>query len=396
LFEDAIRYAREGFWVSPITADNWAKQSVELKAYADFARDFMPGGQTPGAGQRFSFPAQAETLSQIAETFGESFYRGALAQKIAAHAKATGGAMTEEDLAQHEADWVTPLGLEYHGYTLHEIPPSGQGIAALIALGILREHPHFDNFALESVESIHTQVEAMKLAFAEVHARVADPRFMKDDPNAWLNRDYLKAQARRIDPQRAQTYGPSDIARGGTVYLTACDDEGRMVSFIQSNYMGFGSGVVVPGTGISLQNRGQGFSLEASHPNHVAPRKRPYHTILPGFVTRAGQPVMSFGVMGAIMQPQGHVQMMVRMARFGQNPQAACDGPRWQVDAAQNTDLEASFGEKTIGALRAMGHTSPAAGSAFGFGGAQLMLKLPDGGYCGASDPRKDGLVAGD
>lgn len=396
LFEDAIRYAHEGFLVSSITAGNWAKQSMELKAYPDFARDFMPGGRTPRAGERFCFPSQAKTLQMIANSYGESFYRGALAAKITAHAKATGGALREEDLEEHEVDWVTPLGLEYKGYTLHELPPSGQGIAALIALGILREHPLFDTFALDSVESVHTQVEAMKLAFAEVHAKVGDPTFMKEDPQQWLSRDYLRAQAKRIDPKGAQTYGPSELAHGGTVYVTACDDAGRMVSFIQSNYMGFGSGIVVPETGIALQNRGAGFSLESGHPNQLGPGKRPYHTILPGFVTKAGQPVMSFGVMGAIMQPQGHVQMMVRMAKFGQNPQAACDGPRWQVDAQQNTDLEESFGEATLGALRAMGHTPPQAGSAFGFGGAQLMLKLPDGGYCAASDPRKDGLVAGD
>lgn len=396
LFDDAIRYAQDGFAVPPIEAANWAKQAEELHAYPDFARDFMPQGRAPQAGEYFNFPNQANTLREIAETKGESFYRGRLAQKIAAHAKVQGGALTEDDLAAHQVDWVEPMQMEFHGFTLHEIPPSGQGISALIALGILKEIPGFASLPPDSVQSVHYQIEAMKLAFAEVHARVADPAYMQDDPAYFLQRDYLMSRARLIDPNTAQKYGPSEIAKGGTVYLTATDEEGRMVSFIQSNYMGFGSGIVVPETGISLQNRGCGFSLEQGHPNQVGPAKRPYHTILPGFVTQAGKPVMSFGVMGAIMQPQGHVQMMVRMGLHQQNPQAAVDGPRWQVDSQQNTDLETHFGIETISALRAMGHTPPPEGSAFGFGGAQLMLKMPNGGYCGASDSRKDGLVAGD
>lgn len=396
LFKDAIRYAQEGFAVPAIASANWAKQAEELHVYPDFARDFMPEGRTPSAGDYFKFPAQAATLQEIAETKGESFYRGALAEKMAAYAAAGGGALSEADLAAHQVDWVEPMQMEFHGFTLHEIPPSGQGISALIALGILKEIPGFASLPPDSVQSVHYQVEAMKLAFAEVHARVADPAYMQEDPLHFLQPEYLASRAKQIDPHRAQTFGPGDIARGGTVYLTATDDEGRMVSFIQSNYMGFGSGIVIPDTGISLQNRGCGFSLDEQHPNRVGPSKRPYHTILPGFVSQEGRPVMSFGVMGAIMQPQGHIQMMVRMALHQQNPQAAVDGPRWQVDAEQNTDLESHFGSETIAALRAMGHTPPPAGSAFGFGGAQLLLKMPNGGYCGASDARKDGLVAGD
>jgi gamma-glutamyltranspeptidase / glutathione hydrolase len=396
LFEDAIRYAQEGFIVPPIEAANWAKQAEELHVYPDYARDFLPHGRAPQTGERFQFPAQANTLREIAETQGESFYRGELAKKIAAHAQAGGAALTEADLAAHQVDWVEPLQMEFHGYTLHEIPPSGQGIAALIGLGILKEIPDFAALPPDSVQSVHYQIEAMKLAFAEVHARVADPEYMQEDPQRFLQPAYLASRAKLIDPARAQTYGPSEIAGGGTVYLTAVDDEGRMVSFIQSNYMGFGSGIVVPDTGISLQNRGCGFSVVEGHPNRVGPSKRPYHTILPAFVTQAGQPVMSFGVMGAIMQPQGHIQMMVRMALHHQNPQAAVDGPRWQVDSQQKTDLEPHFGAETIAALRAMGHTPPLAGPAFGYGGAQLLLKMPNGAYCGASDARKDGLVAGD
>ena len=396
LFESAIRHARNGFAVSPISATNWARQAEELRNFDDFARDFLPNGVAPQPGERFHIPAQADTLAEIAATAGESFYRGRLAGLIARHARASGGQLDEADLAAHQPSWVTPLSVDFKGHTLHEMPPAGQGLSALIALGILEARSDFASLPLDDPYSVHLQIEAMKLGFADTHARVADPRFMTVAPQDLLAQDYLAARARLIDPLRAQVFGPGEIAPGGTVYLTAVDDEGGMVSFIQSNYMGFGSGIVVPGTGIALQNRGACFTLDPAHPNVVAPGKRPYHTILPGFVTRAGKPLLSFGVMGAIMQPQGHVQMMVRMAMHRQNPQAACDAPRWQVDAQQNTDLESSYGVDTVSKLRAMGHTLPAAGSAFGFGGAQLMLRLPNGFFCGASDSRKDGLVAGD
>ena len=396
LFEAAIRHARQGFAVGPVSAANWARQAGELRHFPDFARDFLPQGRAPLPGEVFRFPEQADTLEAIAASEGEAFYRGELAQRMARHAAAAGGCLGEQDLAAHRAEWVTPLELEFHGHTLHEIPPAGQGIAALIALGILGQLPEFAALSPDSPASVHLQVEAMKLAFADAHARIADRDAMTIDPLELLAPDYLARRARLIDPARAQRFGPGEIAGGGTVYLTAADDQGQMVSFIQSNYMGFGSGIVVPGTGIALQNRGACFTLDPAHPNRVAPGKRPYHTILPGFVTRQGQPLLSFGVMGAIMQPQGHVQMMVRMGLHHQNPQAACDAPRWQVDALQNTDLESGFGPATIAALRGLGHLPPPAGSAFGFGGAQLLLRMPNGHYCGASDPRKDGLVAGD
>lgn len=396
LFDVAIDYARRGFPVAAISAANWSRQASELGRFADFARDFLVDGKAPEPGVLFRLPGQADTLAEIAASAGESFYRGELARRIAAHAAATGGALDEADLASHQPEWVEPLSLDFHGLTLHEIPPAGQGIAALIALGILGRRAEFAALHPDSAASVHLQVEAMKLAFADVHARIADRDAMDFDPRALLHETYLERRAACIDPRRAQAFGPGEVAGGGTVYLCAADDEGCMVSFVQSNYMGFGSGIVVPGTGIALQNRGACFTLDPAHPNRVAPRKRPYHTILPGFVTRAGVPLMSFGVMGAIMQPQGHLQMMVRMGLHGQNPQAACDAPRWQVDGQQHTDLEPGFGVSTIARLRALGHAPPPGGSAFGFGGAQLLLRLPNGVYCGASDPRKDGLVAGD
>ena len=396
LFDAAIRYARDGFVVTPVTAASWARQAAELGHYPDFARDFLPDGRAPAVGELFRFPAQADTLAEIAATEGESFYRGRLAARIAAHAHRQGGRLGEADLAAHEPDWVRTMHIDFHGLTLHEIPPAGQGIAALIALGILGKRAEFAALPPDSAASIHCQLEAMKLAFADVHAKVADRRCMTMDPASLLAPEYLAARAQCIDGARAQHFGPGEIAGGGTVCLSAVDDAGLMVSLIQSNYMGFGSGIVVPGTGISLQNRGACFTLDDQHPNVVAPRKRPYHTILPGFVTRNGQPLMSFGLMGAIMQPQGHVQMMVRMGLHGQNPQAACDAPRWQVDAAQHADFEPGLGAQTIAELRALGHRAPPDAAAFGFGGAQIMLRMPNGWYCGASDSRKDGLVAGD
>ena len=396
LFETAIRHAREGFAVAPISAANWAAQAAELSVWPDFARDFLPNGAAPAPGTVVRFPDHADTLAEIASTRGESFYRGALARRIAAHAQAGGGALDEEDLARHGPEWVTPLAFDFHGLTLHEMPPASQGIAAQIALGILAARPEFAALDPDGADSVHRQMEAMKLAFADVHARIGDRDSMPFDAQRLLDPAYLAQRAARIDPDRAGQFGPGEIAPGGTVYVTATDSDGRMVSLIQSNYMGFGSGIVVPGTGIALHNRGAGFSLADGHPNQVAPRKRPYHTILPGFVTRNGAPLLSFGVMGAIMQPQGHVQMLVRMGLHRQNPQAACDAPRWQVDGAGHADLENGFSADVVARLREMGHQPPPAGSAFGFGGAQLLLRLPDGRYCGASDPRKDGLVAGD
>jgi gamma-glutamyltranspeptidase / glutathione hydrolase len=312
LFERAIQYAREGFLVSPTISLQWAKQVEELKVQPGFAEAFMPGGRAPNPGERFRFPAAADVLEQIARTKGEAFYKGKVAEQMAAHASKHGGAMKVADLAAHRSDWVVPLQMDYRGYTLHEIPPNGQGIVALIALGML-EHFDLRSLPVDGVDSVHLQIEAQKLAFADAWRYVADSDYMKEvTPEALLNRDYLKSRAKLIDPKRAQDFGAGKPPRGGTVYLTAADASGMMVSFIQSNYMGFGSGVVADG--VSLQNRAATFVLTEGHPNRVGPSKRPYQTIIPGFVTKDGQPVMSFGVMGGTMQPQGHAQVMVRIA----------------------------------------------------------------------------------
>jgi gamma-glutamyltranspeptidase/glutathione hydrolase len=394
LFEPAIKYAAEGFLVSPTIARLWASQVQELQSQPGFADAFMPRGRAPAPGEKFSFPAQAKTLQRIAETKGEVFYRGELAEKIAAFAKQHGAALTVEDLASHTNDWVEPIGLDYRGYTVHEIPPNGQGIAALIALGILE---NFDVSALpvDSVDSVHLEIEAMKLAFADTYEYVSDPATMRIKPSEMLDKAYLKERAKLIDPNKARTPTFGHPARGGTVYLTAADESGMMVSYIQSNFSGFGSGVVVPGTGISLQNRGSGFSVKVDHANVVAPRKRPFHTIIPGFVTHKGQPLMGFGVMGGSMQAQGHTQVISRMVDYRQNPQAASDAPRWRVDAGVKVAIEHGVPADVINGLRSRGHDMQQADRwSTDFGRAQLIYKLDDG-YCGASERRTDGQAVG-
>ena len=327
LFEPAIRYAAEGFMVSPTIARQWAAGAHELHSQPGFADAFMPRGRAPEPGEKFSFPAQAKTLQRIAETKGEAFYRGDLAEKIAAFAKQHGAALNLDDMVSHKLDWVDPIGLDYRGYTLHEIPPNGQGIAALIALGIL-ENFDVEKLAVDSVDVLHLKIEAMKLAFADTYEYVSDSSTMRVKPSEMLDKAYLKERAKQIDMKKAQVPTFGHPARGGTVYLCAADDSGMMISYIQSNFAGFGSGVVVPGTGISLQNRGYGFSVKPDHPNVVAPRKRPFHTIIPGFLTHHGHPLMAFGVMGGSMQAQGHMQVISRMVDYHQNPQAAADAPR--------------------------------------------------------------------
>jgi gamma-glutamyltranspeptidase/glutathione hydrolase len=391
LFAAAIEYGREGFLVSPTIAGQWEKQVPELKDQPGFAKYFMPGGRAPRAGERFKFPAHAKALELIASSKGKAFYRGELAGRLEAHARKHGGALRAADLAANQPDWVKPLEMDYRGYTLHEIPPNGQGIVALIVLGILGE---FDmrSHAVDGPDSLHLQIEATKLAFADARRYVADIEHMDVDPQALLDRQYLKSRANLIDMKRAQDFGHGTPSRGGTVYLAAADASGMMVSYIQSNYLGFGSGVVVDG--ISLQNRGGTFVLQPGHPNCVAPRKRPYQTIIPGFVTRNRKPVMSFGVMGGTMQPQGHAQVMVRIADYGQSPQAACDGPRFRILQGLEVSVEGAFPAASLAELQARGHRLTTIDDYNQFGSAQLIWKL-DGGYYTASDPRRDGQAVG-
>jgi gamma-glutamyltranspeptidase/glutathione hydrolase len=390
----AIHYAEQGFAVSPTIARQWRTQAPTLASQPGFAEAYLRRGRTPEPGERFRFPEQGRTLRRIAETEGEAFYRGDLAEEMAAFAARTGGALSAADLAAHRADWVQPIAQNYRGWTLHEIPPNGQGIAALMALAVLE---HFELAATppESAESVHLQAEAMKLAFADVYAHVSEPATMRVSPQDMLSPDYLRARAARIDPRRAGEPPAGVPPVSGTVYLTAADAGGMMVSWIQSNYNGFGSGVVVPGTGISLQNRGAGFSVSPGHPNQVGPGKRPFHTIIPAFLSRDGEPVMSFGVMGADMQPQGHVQMVIRLADHDQNPQAAVDAPRWKVAKDGSLMVEAHMPADTVEGLRQRGHrVRVMPPDSLDFGSAQVIRRLPSG-YAAASETRRDGQAAG-
>ncbi|MBC7730196.1 MAG: gamma-glutamyltransferase family protein [Microbacteriaceae bacterium] len=403
LMAPAIEIAERGYAVPVVVQQKWRAAAAldEITAQPGFAQAFLPHGRAPHVGERCALPEAARSLRLIAQTRGEAFYRGEIAEALAAHARAHGGAMTAADLAAHVPEWVTPLQQDYRGYTLHEIPPNGQGIAAQMALGMLQ---HFDLAALavDSAASQHLQIEAMKLAFADVYRHVAEPAAMRISSAQMLDADYLASRARLIDPRRAQDFGPGLAPQGGTIYLSAADERGMMVSFIQSNYMGFGSGVVVPGYGLSLQNRGHGFSLDAASDNCVAPGKRPFQTIIPAFLTRDGLPVMSFGVMGGDMQPQGHLQTLVRMLDYRQQPQAACDAPRWRWNGGI-LNAEDGFDAAAAAGLRALGHrVEPFSDSYQDYGAGQFIWRLDEGrgdpavtGYVAASDPRRDGQAAG-
>jgi gamma-glutamyltranspeptidase / glutathione hydrolase len=392
LLAPAIDTAERGFMVTPIIAGQWARAVPILHNQPGYAEHFMPQGRAPLPGELFRNPAQAESLRLIAESEGESFYRGQLAARIVAHAKAHGGLMTGIDLAAHVADWVDPIRTGYRDYEVAEIPPNGQGIAALMALGMMEQ---FDvkSMGPDHPDYWHIAIEAMKLAFRDVNAQVADPAYMNVSPAAMLDRDFLKRRAALIDMKRAQDFSPSAELRGGTVYLNAADESGMMVSLIQSNYMGFGSGVVVDG--ISLQNRACGFTLDATHPNCVDGGKRPFHTIIPGFILKDGQPQSAFGVMGGHVQPQGHLQTAIRMIDFGENPQAALDGPRFRVEKGLELDLEPWTPNAVRESLVARGHQLKVNKDSYmDFGSGQIIWKT-ENGYVTGSDCRRDGGAVG-
>jgi gamma-glutamyltranspeptidase/glutathione hydrolase len=402
LMGPAIELAERGYGVPTVVQQKWAAAVQELHALPGFAQAFLPRGRAPLVGELFQFKAAARALRAIAATKGEAFYTGEIADAIAKFSARLGGSLTRHDLAAHRPDWVLPIAKNYRGYTLHEIAPNGQGIAALIALGILDQ---FDlrQLPVDGVDSQHLQIEAMKLAFADVYQFVADPASMGVTAQQMLDDSYLAARAQLIDRGRAQDFkagSPNDAhRRGGTIYLSAADESGMMVSFIQSNYMGFGSGCVEPDFGISLQNRGHGFSLNPASPNVVASAKRPFHTIIPAFLTRDGQPVMSFGVMGANMQPQGHLQTLARMLDYGQNPQAACDAPRWRFNAGLEINVEASMNPATVQGLSERGHHMAVIQDSYqDFGAGQFIWRAGDPGsqgYVAASDARRDGQAVG-
>jgi gamma-glutamyltranspeptidase / glutathione hydrolase len=400
LLAPAIDIAERGYIVSVVLGQKWllASKVVELVSQPGFAQTFLPHGRAPVVGELFRMPAAARALRAIAASKGAALYGGEIAEALARHARDEGGAHTVADFAAYQPEWVETLSKDYRGYTLHEIPPNGQGIAALMALGILS---NFDLAALpvDGTASFHLQIEAMKLAFADVYRHVSERSTMEVTTEQLLDDAYLASRARLIDPKRAQDFGAGNPVKGGTIYLSAADESGLMVSFIQSNYMGFGSGVVIPDWGLSLQNRGHGFSLRDGSPNVVAPGKRPFHTIIPAFLTKNGQPVMSYGVMGGDMQPQGHMQTLVRMLDYQQNPQAACDAPRWRFNLQRRLNLEDGVPVDTVQGLKSMGHALDEINDSYqDYGAGQFIWRLGDPaveGYAAASDSRRDGLAAG-
>jgi gamma-glutamyltranspeptidase/glutathione hydrolase len=399
LFEPSIEIAERGYAVPPIVARKWEAAAAELKDQPGFAQAFMPNGRAPAVGEHFRLPDAAWTLRRIAASKGRDYYEGEIAEKIAAFSKECGGAMTLDDLRNYRPDWVKPISRAYRGYEVHEIPPNGQGIAALMALGILEKFDVAD-LPLDSVRSQHLQIEAMKLAFADLYKYVGDPRSMDVTPEQMLDDAYLASRAKLISMDKATAFAAGRPHAGGTIYMSAADESGMMVSFIQSNYMGFGSGVVVPGTGISLQNRGVGFSMNPDAVNVVKGGHRPFHTIIPGFLTRGGKPVMSFGVMGGDMQPQGHLQTVVRMLDYHQNPQAACCAPRWKVNRDFTVDLESTMPAATVEGLKNLGHMLKSVNDPYmDFGSGQFIWRMSEAdnelGYVAASDSRRDGQAVG-
>ena len=396
LFKPAIAYAQDGFCVSPTIARQWADQVDTLKDQPGFADAFLRDGAAPAAGDLWRFPAQAHTLERIADSQGRDFYEGELAERIAAFAAKTGGALSRADLASHANEWVEPIATTYRDdYVVHEIPPNGQGIAALMALGMLNAFPPARDVA-DATGLYHLPIEALKLAFTDLYAYVGEPAGMGTLTEALLNPDYLRGRARLINPKVAGAPAAGVPHSGGTVYLTAADDTGMMVSFIQSNYKGFGSGVVVPDTGIALHNRGRDFSLSPGHRNQVGPGKRPLHTIIPAFITCQGKPLASFGVMGGNMQAQGHVQVVQRLVDLGCNPQVAIDAPRFRILPGPLITLEAAVPPQVGNTLADMGHAiqlMPA--DSLEFGSGQMILRQENGGYIAATDPRRDGSAVG-
>ena len=398
VLEPAIGFAEGGFAVTPVIALEWGAHGPPLADPAARATYLLEGGRAPAAGERFRTPDLATSLRLIAAEGPGALYGGELGACIADHVAERGGFLAPADFARYRPEWVAPISVPYGGVRLWELPPNGQGIAALEMLRILEG---FDLRAMghNSPAYLHHLIEAKKLAFADIERHLADPAFMTGPPERLLSARFIADRRARLDPALAAAETPSGFLPSETVYLTTADSQGNMVSFINSIFNCFGSGVVVPGTGFALQNRGSGFSLEAGHPNMVAPGKRPRHTIIPAFVTRSAaageEPWLSFGVMGGPMQPQGHVQVLLNMLLFGMDPQQAIDAPRFRHLAGRQVLLEREISNPTLERLNAMGHEAeyPPPGPQM-FGGGQAITRSGDG-YTAGSDSRKDGVALG-
>lgn len=396
LLQPAIDLARSGFPVSPVVAHQWrvafeeyqASRQPALEAWFD---TYLIDGQVPKAGQLFRNPAQADTLEELAATSCESFYRGSIAERLSQHSEATGGFLRASDLADYSPKWVDPIRLNYRGYDVWEIPPSGQGLIALMTLNILQgfEFDHRD-----SQLTWHRQLEAMKMAYADGLHYITDPSHMRVACADLLSAGYAAHRRSQIG-ELALPPRHDDPHASGTVYMATADGEGNMVSFIQSAYHGFGSGVVLPNSGIALQNRGMEFSLDSEHANHLVPGKQTFHTIIPGFISKDGVAVGPFGVMGGYMQPQGHVQMVMNMVDFCLNPQAALDAPRWQWLGGMKIGIEQGASRDLAFALARRGHQVEIACDLTNYGRGQIIVRDPESGVlCGGTEPRADSHIA--
>ncbi|MFC1500352.1 gamma-glutamyltransferase [Candidatus Zixiibacteriota bacterium] len=399
--QPVIKLAEEGFPVSPIIAGQWANQTRKLLRDEGSKNTWLIDGErSPREGEMFSNPDLAASFRLIADQGPAAFYGGELGEKIVAFMEENGGFLTLQDLRDHRIEWVEPVGASLGNYTLWELPPNGQGIAALEMLRILEPY-ELQEMGHNSAKYLHHLIEAKKLAFADLARYVGDPDHLDVSPEHLISDSFIEARRALLNPNQAarrQDPGPA-VTSTETIYLTVADAEGNMISFINSVFDYFGSGITVPGTGFTLQNRGQGFTMEEGLPNTVAPRKRPFHTLIPAFVTRSedgsdhDEPWLAFGVMGGSMQPQGHIQVLLNMLLFGMDPQEAIDAPRFRHLSGLRVVLESPIGDEVRQALEAMGHVIGAEASV-AFGGAQAIMRLAEGWSAG-SDPRKDGMAAG-
>ena len=405
ILQPAIDYAREGFPVTELIAYYWAGGAKALSRFPNVAEVYMPGGHAPEKGEVFKNPYLAGTLEKIAKGGRDAFYKGEIAQTISAFMAEQGGFLSYDDLATHSSEWVEPVSSNYRGYDVWELPPNGQGIAALQILNIMEGYD-LASMGFGSTDYIHHFVEAKKLAFEDRANYYADPAFNDLPVEELISKNYADERRALINPKRAsRTLDAGELEQGNTIYLTVADEKGNMVSLIQSNYRGLGSGMCPPGLGFIFQDRGELFTLEEGHVNVYEPGKRPFHTIIPAFITKDGKPWMSFGVMGGSMQPQGHAQIVINMVDFGMNLQEAGDAPRIRhVGSSQPTgqkmsdggiiNLESGISNENIRELTKRGHSVQY--SVGGYGGYQAILWDKEKGvYFGASESRKDGQAAG-
>jgi len=395
VLKPAVTLAEEGYPVSPTLGKFWKKavtayKKLEGQAFEEWFKVFTVDGRAPEIGEIIKLKDHGKTLRMIGESNANAFYSGQIADEIDQASKTFGGFIRKSDLENYQVEWVDPISINYKGYDVWEIPPNGQGIIALMGLNTMK---HLDVDYYGSPSTYHKQFEAMKLAFADGLEFISDSKHMKYSTDELLSDDYGKTRASIIKDHAVEPIVGQPF-KSGTVYLTTADKDGNMVSYIQSNYMGFGSGIVIPGTGIGMQNRGHTFKLDENHVNALGPNKKTYHTIIPGFITKDNKAIGPFGVMGGFMQPQGHLQVIMNMIDFKMNPQDALDAPRWQWVKDKTFSVEATMDHDVIRQLSLKGHQINVTAEPGGFGRGQIIIKQENGVYVGGTESRTDGHIA--